>query len=151
MPGALSGTGTPVDLILFVSGGPPSGPDLQTIQYGRVTQRFFGALAVPGGWSPARPIGQDPSAEPPDDWRLPADAVMCVEVVESEARRVHREVRVVDVNRPGDDRPLVEQWITPSDVLPLLLDPSGRRLEGVENFQRAAVRAFLRSPLGPRA
>ncbi|HTP55341.1 MAG TPA: hypothetical protein VML53_01570 [Thermoplasmata archaeon] len=138
-----------MDLILFVSGSPSIEPDIRTVQYGSVTQRFFGAMAVPGGWSQARRVGRDPPAAAPDDWRLPPDAVMCVEVVETEARRAHRQVRVVDVNRPGDDRPLVERWITPSDVLPLLLEPGGRRLEGVENFEAAKVRAFLRSPSGP--
>ena len=76
----------------------------------------------------------------------PADQVMCAQRVLDVARKAGRTVRLVDVNRPGDDRPLVERYVGEADLLPLLVRSDGARLEGVEAFAPSIVRAFLAHP-----
>jgi len=52
-------------------------------------------------------------------------------------------VKIVDVERPGSDADLVQQHISPDDVLPALLRPDGRRLSGSESIVPARVAVFL--------
>lgn len=82
-------------------------------------------------------------AGPSDAWLVPADQVMCVERLVKAAEAAHRTVHLVDVNRPGDDRPLVERFVTPSDVLPIALRSDGVRLVGAEAFSPGQLRRFL--------
>lgn len=59
------------------------------------------------------------------------------------ATRCGATVKVVDVDRPGADLPLVERWVTPDADLPLLVRPDGARLEGAASFVPSKVAAFL--------
>lgn len=60
------------------------------------------------------------------------------------AARDGLDVKVVNVERPGDDLALVEASVRADTDLPLLVRPDGRRLEGAENFEPARVSKFLR-------
>ena len=79
-------------------------------------------------------------------WPLPADQVMVAERLVKLADRAHRTVRLVDVNRPGPDRGLVERYVEASDVLPIALRSDGARLVGTEAFSESAIRRFLSAP-----
>ncbi len=83
----------------------------------------------------------DPAGGHP--WEFPADVRPCLELVLELAKKLGRTVKIVDVNRPEDDAHLVGQWVGPSRVLPLLIAPSGARLEGLGAFSPGNVRSFL--------
>lgn len=94
-------------------------------------------------------LARMPQTIPPSSdgsWLIPADQVMCVELVAEAIRASGRTVKLVDVNRPGDDRGLVQQYVSPGDILPILLRPDGARLEGVESFTPSELRRFVRGP-----
>jgi hypothetical protein len=52
-------------------------------------------------------------------------------------------LKVVDVNRPSGDQGLVQRWVTRETLLPLLVSPNGRRLEGIESFVPSRLKDFL--------
>jgi hypothetical protein len=60
------------------------------------------------------------------------------------AARLGVSVKIVDVERPGADRGLVESCVSPDDPLPILLRADGQRIEGDEAFQPHAIERFLR-------
>ena len=144
----------PDSLILFVAGEPQSTPDLRESTVG-MGERLVG-LIVPGAGIPARElrpgsaenpssatdIGATPSSDP-RPWHLPPSQTACLDIVLDTAERQREEVLVVDVDRPGEHRDLVERYVGSNDVLPLLLRPDGARLEGLENFTPARVRKFI--------
>lgn len=76
-------------------------------------------------------------------WHLPPQQVACIDVVLDAAERERRTVLVIDVNRPEDHQELVDRWVMPNDVMPLLVRPDGRRLDGEENFVPHRVRQFI--------
>ncbi len=76
-------------------------------------------------------------------WQFPVQQRMCVELVLEMAQRLGRSVKVIDVDWAGDDRGYVTQWRATEALLPLLISPDGRRLEGIESFVPAEVRRFL--------
>jgi hypothetical protein len=90
------------------------------------------------------------SGAPPDESSVdpargfPADQLACAQQLLDEAKRSRTTVRIVDVNFPLDeDRALVERFVGPSDILPLLVREDGSRLEGSEAFAPRTIRTFL--------
>ncbi len=94
---------------------------------------------LPGNLVLARGSTGGPSAE----GAFPADQLMCAQRLIDLAKRSHRTVRIVDVNRPGDDRPLVERFVGPDDVLPVAVRADGQRLVGAEGFGKPRLLDFL--------
>ncbi len=74
---------------------------------------------------------------------FPADQVMCAQRLIDLAKRARCTVRVVDVNRPGSDRALVDRYVTVADVLPIAVRADGQRVVGVEQFEPPRLRQFL--------
>ena len=98
------------------------------------------------GYAENSPGATDVAATPspnPRPWHLPPSQTACLDIVLDTAERQRDEVLVVDVDRPGEHRDLVERYVGSNDVLPLLLRPDGARLEGLENFTPARVRKFI--------
>lgn len=118
--------------LLFAAGGPDHGDDGRAIA--RRLRRQTGVL--PG-------TGADLHSPVEPQWEFPVEQRSCILLVEEIAATTGDEVRVIDVNQPGEDRRLVERWAGPEAVLPLLVSPLGRRLEGAESFRPKRVRQFL--------
>jgi hypothetical protein len=89
--------------------------------------------------SPVRIRAEDGSAR----WEFPPDVGACLRLAVEVAASRHRTVRAVDVSRPGDEQPLVSRHVRPETLLPLLVSPEGRRLEGLSAFVPAELREFL--------
>ncbi len=130
MAGTVPGT-----FLLFVAGEPDRGDD-SVVSRTRFN-RFSGFLPAPGAGSqqPPGPL------EPP--WHLPLEQRRCLAMVGSLAEPLHRAVKVVDVNRPEGDRELVARWVSEETLLPSLVAPDGRRLDGLDSFLPNRVRALL--------
>jgi hypothetical protein len=94
---------------------------------------------LPANLVHARASRTDPEAEGP----FPPEQVMSAQRLIDLAKRAHRSVRVVDVNRPGPDLALVQRYVTAADVLPIAVRADGTKLVGGESFERSALRAFL--------
>ncbi|HKN06342.1 MAG: hypothetical protein ABR888_01620 [Thermoplasmata archaeon] len=140
---------------LFVAGEPDSG--VVSLQKGKTTVfdrvvdtvlPFGGRVPIsrsshpPGDVPPA--IGEaDPSLTEDRPWHLPRQQLLCVDMVLRAARRQRRTVTVVDVNRASAQQGLVDRWVGPNDVLPLLARADGSRLEGIEEFVPQKVRKFI--------
>jgi hypothetical protein len=126
-------------LLLFVGGDPRLADSLGA--FPRSFPRILGFVVPPtllmgsGRGAPPR------AAEAP--WLIPSDQLMASERLSEALRGSHRTVKVVDVNQPGEDRALVERYLTSSDVLPVLVRADGARLEGANAFTRSNLRAFL--------
>lgn len=132
----------PGTLVLFVGGD----PSLEAERAGRPPMLAgMARLFVPGPFLIKKPPPASPR-DPDAPWEIPADQVMSAQRVLDAAKRAGRTVRIVDVNRPGADRGLVERFVGPGDVLPILLRSDGERLEGAESFEPATLRGFLAVP-----
>jgi len=130
----------PNGLLLFVAGDPDLAGRLARFP-GRAPR--LGMFLIPPGLL----LGSGPSVPPPDPtapWLIPVDQMLCVDRLSEAVQGTGRTVKVVDVNRPGDDRALVERWVGPEDVLPILVRQDGARIEGSEAFSRSRLREFLR-------
>jgi hypothetical protein len=138
------------DLLLFVAGEPDPGgasaEDFPTSLIGRLAGAVIGLR-----WVNAR--GSSPVvAEPPPTsaeavpWHLPAPQVLCVNLVSEVADGLARRVALIDVNRPAGREELIERWVGPTDVLPLLVRPDGLRLDGMESFTKKRLRRFIGLP-----
>jgi hypothetical protein len=66
-------------------------------------------------------------------------ARMVVEI----AQRHGLSVKVVDVDSPGEDRSLVERYVSADDDLPILIRPDGARLSGDDAFVPKTVERFV--------
>jgi hypothetical protein len=140
-----------IDLLLFVAGEPGSADEpywsfVRWLNGTRMAVRFqrwwLGERrSTAGGTGAARPLPTEP---PP--WHLPPQVTLCVNLVLENARRTGRTVTVVDVDRAGPEQDLVDRWVGPNDVLPLLVRPDGARLEGIEEFIPQKVREFIGGP-----
>ena len=84
----------------------------------------------------------------PDErpWHFPVEQRTCIRLVDELAESLGRTVMVIDVNWPEFHTDLVERWVGPNTLLPLLVAPDGRRLEGLESFVPSIVRRFLSQP-----
>jgi hypothetical protein len=145
------------EILLFVAGEPDSG--VGSLQKGKtnVFDRLIDTALPFGGHIPVSRSSTPPGDVPPlgegessttDDrpWHLPPQQLQCVDMVLSAARHERRQVTVVDVNRAGGQKGLVDRWVGANDVLPLLVRPDGARLEGIEEFVPQRVRRFLGQP-----
>jgi hypothetical protein len=144
----------PGQLVLFVAGEPQTSPDIRQTTAG-MGERIAG-LMIPGagaafkdlrfGHPENRPrtndLEQPPSSGQPH-WHLPPSQVACLDMVMDAAERKRIGVLVVDVDRPGMFQDLVERYVRPNDVLPLLVRSDGARLGGEESFTAARVRKFI--------
>jgi hypothetical protein len=91
----------------------------------------------------AHPASDGSVSEADLEWYLPPDQMTSLNLVLDVAGRRGHEVTVVDANRPGNQHALVDQYVRPNDVFPLLIRWDGARLDGTENFTPARVRRFL--------
>lgn len=137
-----------VDLLLFVAGEPDSGVgstrDVQTSIAGRLAGSFLGGWVL--GPSEAKSSASGDSQAPLPDgqpWHLPPQQVQATDMVLDVARSKGRTVTIVDVNRPAGNQSLVDRWVGPDGVLPLLVRSDGARLEGIEKFAPRKVRDFV--------
>jgi len=135
-----------LDLLLFVGGEPidPNDP-LQQVS-ASVFARFANTLLPAVAWSrsPSKVRPADPAATGPP-WHLGRQEIFCVNQVLEVAEKLGRSVTVVDVNRAGEQQPLVDRWVGNEDILPILVRPDGERLEGSENFSSSILRKFIRA------
>ena len=125
-------------MLLFVAGAPDPGDERPRPM--PFWSRMMSGVA-PG--YPFAPSGLREGEVEPGAWHLPGDMQIAVDTVHEEATRRHLSVRVIDVNRPGPDRELVEKYVGSEDLLPLLVRSDNGRLDGLENFTPGAVRRFL--------
>jgi hypothetical protein len=145
------------ELLLFVGGAPGwDDADRSGEHARREAEAQLGALRRPVHW-----IGRElrqiiglrlpeppesappPGATPQEPWHIPRELVQCVKLAQDAARREGRTIVVVDVNRPERHKDLVDRWIGPNTVLPLLVRTDGARLEGSEEFVPKKVRQFV--------
>jgi hypothetical protein len=144
-----------LDFLMFVSGEPDNatnhvGPALSVpmrlvmavIPLGLVVR-----FASPPGSVRGVALDDVPSASTP--WHLPADQIHCVNSVLEAAIAERRFVTLVDVNRASAPPELVQQYVSPNDIFPILIRPDGQRIEGVENFSPKVLRRVLRGPRSP--
>jgi hypothetical protein len=136
------------ELILFVAGEPDSGADpLRDIQSG-FSRLLLGSGQLFSQMAPSRPVPDGRLPAPPDGataLRLPADQVQLLNEVIDVAGREGRKVRVVDVNQIPSERQLIDRWVGPNDVFPLLVRPDGARLVGDREFLPSSkLRKFVR-------
>jgi hypothetical protein len=123
-------------LLLFVAGEPfrdvnPGGPSRH------VSAMFYGGMPVGvNTWGGHEPADQLPGQVYGDEGRT---GRMVLEI----AQKRGLAVKVVDVDAPGDDEPLVQRYISDDDLLPVLIRPDGQRLSGDESFVPATVERFL--------
>lgn len=76
-------------------------------------------------------------------WDYPPDISECLRVTVSVATSLDKPVRLVDVSHPGADWELVDRLVSAETLLPLLVAPDGRRLEGLDSFVPSRVKEFL--------
>src|SRR5208282_3026276 len=137
------------DLMFFVAGEPDSGA--HSVRLGGVGLLLrWTSMIVPGagrlGPGGAAPPGTQFEQTPLSDqraWHLPAQQLICANMVLDAAEHAGRAVTIIDVDRPGDQQSLVERWFGPQDVIPILVRPDGNRIMGVENFSPERVRRFI--------
>jgi hypothetical protein len=127
-----------IDLLMFVAGEPGSGeqPGWKLVGFldGSIRQRA--AKRSAGNPPPLGATGSEP-------WHFPPELVKHINLVVGVAHREGRTVTIVDVNRAGDLQALVDRFVGPNDVLPILVRPDGARMEGTENFVPEGVRQFM--------
>lgn len=123
---------------MFVAGTPDPGDERPR------TMTFWGRMFA--GVAPGTlfaPSGLPEGEAVPGAWHLPGEMAMSVDIVRQETDRLHLPLRVIDVNRPGEDEPLLARYVGPEDVLPLVVRSDSGRLEGLDAITPANVRRFL--------
>ncbi len=138
--------GDPDPFLLFVAGEPDRGDEAPRSPPSR---SILAGLVVP----PILIAREDDArraarASKGASWRLPGEQSRCVRLALELARDLGRSVRIVDVNTPEAPRELVERFVGSQAILPILVAPDGRRLEGTESFVPGTLRRFLRAPGG---
>lgn len=136
------------DLILFVAGEPSPGTDsmrdVDTSVWGRFVGMLVGGrLLVIAHRAQLAAEGSHPATEDEPPWHLPPQQIQCADLVLQGANLRGKSVTLVDVNRSAGFEDLVERWVGPNDVVPLLVRSDGARLEGVEDFVPRKVRRFI--------
>ncbi len=134
-------TPAPGSVLFFVGGDPDLADDLASKP---ATVGGFARIFLPAS---VAGFVSDPRTQRPaeNSWLIPTSQVMCAELLVRAAERTHRTIQIVDVNRPGEDRPLVERFVQASDVLPIAVRADGMRLVGAEAFTPSNLRRFLDS------
>jgi len=124
----------PKVFLLFAGGEPNRGDDGRAIASGLKRQTLIFPTVTPNPPSQATP-----------PWEFPVEQRSCIKLVTEMAEPTGDRVRVIDVNSPGTDRRLVDRWAGSDSLLPVLVAPSGRRLEGLDAFVPGRLRRFLAS------
>ena len=142
------------ELLMFVAGEPKTTPSVRESGAGamaRVSGMVLGAGVLPAAeWKAggAERFNPDKYQAPPltdtRPWHLPPQQMICLDIVLDVAKQQNKRVTVIDVDRALDRQALVDRWVGPNDVLPLLVRSDGARLGGAENFRAAKVRRFVR-------
>ncbi|HTT16426.1 MAG TPA: hypothetical protein VMH49_03600 [Thermoplasmata archaeon] len=88
-------------------------------------------------------IRRRPGTDPTDGLGIPAAQLLCAQRAIDTAAKLHRQLRIVDVNDPGDDADLAGRFVTAEDVLPVLARADGQRLVGEEAFAPSTLRVFF--------
>ncbi len=126
--------------VLLLVGGDPA---LKERRDGTPANLSMGArIFLPANLAAKRP-GPPPGAED-EAWPLPPAQLMGAQQLLDATKRQGRTVKVVDVNRPGDDLGLVQRFFGVEDPLPIAVRSDGVRLVGAETFTPKALRDFLR-------
>jgi hypothetical protein len=137
-------------LILFVAGEPDTGLNpLKDVQSPYI--RLFMGAGLPN-WKKKREqsaeadslVGLEPAEGGQPELRIPADQVGCIRDVARIARAEGTTVRIVDVNRAELNQALVDRWVGPNDVLPVLVRADGAKLVGAEQFVPRKIQRFIR-------
>ncbi len=126
------------EFLLFAGGEVDRGDDAREMV--KKLPRFHAFFAYPAGAVAPEPA-RGPDGQPA--WKFPPDVAGCVELALDLAKKMGIRVRVVDVNLPKADAGLVDRWVAPQNVLPMMVSPRGERLEGMDAFVPRTVRAFL--------
>jgi hypothetical protein len=141
------------DLLLFVAGEPESQASVRKSGAGTVPR--LAGMFLFGGFLP--PSARDPKIEeqyrtdvyeqPPlfdhRQWHLPPEQLFGLELVLKVAGERKKSVGVIDVDQPGDQQTLVDRWVGPNDVLPVLVRSDGTKLVGVEHFTHGELLRFV--------
>jgi hypothetical protein len=128
----------PADLPLFVASEPGPG-DEPGWNYVRTLRGVIPrSSGVTPPYQPQGPLFEE------RQWHFSREVVLAVNLVLEEAESVGKTVTLVDVERPGLQQDLVNRWVGPQDLLPLLVRPDGARLEGIDEFTPRKVRQFIR-------
>lgn len=130
----------PIDpraFLLFARSEPVRGDEGYTYAASFHRLRVFLRLAPSHPAAPAR----GPSGEP--RWEFPADIGRCVRAALELAAETGTSVEVIDVSRAGKGQDLVSRWVLEGTLLPKLVAPDGRALEGVDAFVPSRLRRFF--------
>lgn len=153
----------PSYLLLFVSGEP--GPEEDSPMYRSFSAGlasffvppilFLGTTPLGALLSSPRPSGRPGNSEPEstqsrrsvpaleDAWHISRGTIPSVALVLDVAKSKGWGVTIVNANASGRARELVDRWLAPEDLLPVLVRPDGERLVGLEMFTPRNVRRFL--------
>ncbi len=134
VPGRAATAGT--SFLLFIAGVP-----LRDAIPSSARPMVLGSAGLPG-FTFVRSIGgpEDGDLGP---GQIYGDQAETARMVLEIARQCGASVRVVDVDRSGDDRGLVERVVGPNDALPILTRPDGARLSGSDSMTPVRVSRFL--------
>jgi len=84
-----------------------------------------------------------PGSPDNEEHKFPLDQVAAAQMVLDRAAPLGVQVEIVDVNLRDLDRGIVDRYVGPNDVLPVLARADGQRLVGADDFTPGAVRTFL--------
>jgi hypothetical protein len=149
MPSAMGAPAGGLSLLLFVSGSvdPNDLPAHSRVALGMQVQ---GAFASRGLWA-RTPFDAD--APPTDEGEesaghrpLDPEEITCVNLVLDIAHRSHRDVSLINVEGAGEQQSLVDRWVGPNTLLPLLVRLDGATLSGSQEFEPERVRRFISGP-----
>ena len=136
----MGGPGARGLFLLFAASEPLRGNE------GYAVASTFHRLRGPFQLPPEHPVPGLRTQEGQRRWAFPEEVGQCVRLAVELAGRLGRDVRVVDLNGPAVDVEQVRRWVSPETLLPLLVSPDGRRLEGIGSFVPSTLRAFLAGP-----
>ncbi len=97
------------------------------------------------GVGPASGRARGSRAGSPPTENFPGEQGRSVRLALDIGQSLGRTVRVIDLSRPGDDQALANQYAQGEPLLPLLVAPSGRRLEGLDSFVPAQLKKFFQA------
>jgi hypothetical protein len=91
------------------------------------------------------PVSSDPGSAPESEGSrdFPYEVGHCVRLAVEIAHSAGVPLRVIDIATAAADPELVDRWVTPETILPLLVSPRGETLEGPSSFVPAEVREFF--------
>ena len=153
----------PSELLLFVSGEPGPGEDLPL--HFPLSTRVASFIVPPILYLGTTPLGAlldnpRPSerrrtsesesatsrrsvADPEDAWHIPRGTIPSVVLVLDIAKSKGWDLTIVNANASGKAQELVDRWLAPEDLLPVLVRPDGERPVRLEMYTPGNVRRFL--------